>query len=48
VQKKTGSTATSLEDGLLKANDQLVVGGVKVTVTGLSSSGDTVKIESSP
>jgi hypothetical protein len=48
MQKRAGSTATSLEDGLLKANDQLVVGGVKITIMGMSSSGDTVKIESSP
>jgi M6 family metalloprotease-like protein len=48
MQKRTGSVLPSQEDGLLKANDQVVVGGVKITVMGLSSSGDTVKIEAAP
>ncbi len=48
MQKRVGTKLSSLEDGLLKANDQLVVAGVKVTVLSVSTGGDVVKIEAAP
>ena len=44
IQKRVGSINTNFEDAALHAGDSITVEGVKITVTGLSTSGDTVKI----
>ena len=44
IQKRLGSTDPNFEDAALHAGDSITVGGVKITVSELSASGDTVKI----
>jgi hypothetical protein len=44
IQKRVGSTDPNFEDAALHAGDSITVGGVKITVSQLSASGDTVKI----
>jgi M6 family metalloprotease-like protein len=44
IQKRIGSTDANFEDAALHAGDSITVEGVKITVTELSASGDTVKI----
>jgi len=44
IQKRTGSKDSNFEDAALHAGDSITVEGVKITVTELSTSGDTVKI----
>jgi riboflavin synthase alpha subunit len=44
IQKRIGSTDRNFEDAALRAGDSITVGGVKITVSELSASGDTVKI----
>ena len=44
IQKRLGSTDRNFEDAALHAGDSITVGGVKITVIELSTSGDTVKI----
>mgnify|MGYP001183471034 FL=1 len=44
IQKRPGSKDSNYEDGALRAGDSVTVGGVTVTVTELSASGDTVKV----
>jgi hypothetical protein len=48
MQKRVGTKLSSLEDGLLKTNDHIVVAGVKVTVLSVSTAGDIVQIEAVP
>ena len=47
IQKRVGSTDPNFEDGALRVGDSIIVGGVKITVMALDSSGDTVKISKS-
>jgi M6 family metalloprotease-like protein len=44
IQKRDGSTDPNFEDAALRAGDSITVGGVKITVMALDTSGDTVKI----
>ena len=44
IQKRVGSTDPNFEDAALRAGDSITVGGVKISVIELSSSGDTVRI----
>ena len=44
IQKRIGSNDPNFEDAALHAGDSIIVEGVKITVTELSASGDTVKI----
>jgi len=44
IQKRIGSTDPNFEDAALHAGDSITVNGVKISVTELSSSGDSVKI----
>ena len=44
IQKRLGSRDQNFEDAALRAGDSVTVGGVTITVTELSGSGDTVKI----
>jgi M6 family metalloprotease-like protein len=47
IQKRIGSKDANFEDAALHAGDSIIVEGVKITVTELSASGDTVKISKS-
>lgn len=44
IQKRVGSTDRYFEDAALRTGDSITVEGVKISVTALSSSGDTVRI----
>jgi riboflavin synthase alpha subunit len=45
IQKRLGSTDKNYySDAALRTGDSITVGGVKITVTALDKSGDTVKI----
>jgi M6 family metalloprotease-like protein len=44
IQKRVGSTDPNFEDAALRAGDSISVGGVKISVIELSSSGDTIGI----
>ena len=44
IQKRIGSTDPNFEDAALRAGDSITVEGVKVTVTEVTSAGDTVRV----
>lgn len=44
IQKRSGSSDPNFEDAALHAGDSITVGGVKITVTEISASGDSVKL----